>query len=338
MRDTTDSIGGTARMARRSAAAMLRAVSIQGGTVTTILIGVDDSGRSEDAVAFGRRLAEATSGRVVVACAFPYSDIPSRAANLTYREALKTDATRTARRMAELLSNVPAERIHTAVAANPSPPHALHDLAEAEQAAIVVVGSTHTGRAGRVMPGSTAERLLHGAPCAVAVVPEGYRGATHPSIAHIGVGYNGTAESKAAVAAAAEAARALDAELTVIGVVEADLYGAPAMTGGPSYNILRKDLETAVQSDLDEVVAGLPGVATVTACLDGDPSERLVAASERLDLLVVGSRGYGPLHAVLAGGVSGRVIRAAHCPVIVVPRGVEAPLGELFGASVATSV
>jgi nucleotide-binding universal stress UspA family protein len=307
--------------------------------VTTILIGVDGSGRSEDAVAFGRRLAGATSGRVVVACAFPYSDIPSRAANLSYREALRTDALRTARRLGELLSNVPSERIDTVAVANPSPPHALHDLAEAENAAIVVVGSTHTGRAGRVMPGATAERLLHGAPCAIAVVPEGYRNVTHPSIARIGVAYDGSAESKAAVAAAAEAARVLGAELTVIGVIEADIYGAPAMTGGPSHNFLREDIETVVRSGLDEVVAGLPdGVRAVTACLEGEPAERLVTASERLDLLVVGSRGYGPLRAVLTGGVSGRVIRGAHCPVIVVPRGVEAPLGELFGASVATSV
>jgi len=39
--------------------------------VGTILIGVDESERSEDAVAFGRRLARVTSGRVSVACAFP---------------------------------------------------------------------------------------------------------------------------------------------------------------------------------------------------------------------------------------------------------------------------
>jgi hypothetical protein len=32
---------------------------------------------------------------------------------------------------------------------------------------------------------------------------------------------------------------------------------------------------------------------------------------------------------VLVGGVSGRVMRSAACPVIVAPRGVEAPLGAL---------
>jgi nucleotide-binding universal stress UspA family protein len=50
-------------------------------------------------------------------------------------------------------------------------------------------------------------------------------------------------------------------------------------------------------------------------------AETLVERSRGLDLLVAGSRGYGPLR-----GVSGRLSREAHCPVIVVPRGVEARL------------
>lgn len=57
-------------------------------------------------------------------------------------------------------------------------------------------------------------------------------------------------------------------------------------------------------------------------------SER-VDRSHDLDILVIGSRGYGPLHAVLLGGVSGRVIRDAACPVIVVPRGAKVPLEQL---------
>jgi nucleotide-binding universal stress UspA family protein len=47
-------------------------------------------------------------------------------------------------------------------------------------------------------------------------------------------------------------------------------------------------------------------------------------------VLVSGSRGYGPVRAVLTGGVTGRVLRDAACPVIVLPRGVESPLGALF--------
>ena len=43
----------------------------------------------------------------------------------------------------------------------------------------------------------------------------------------------------------------------------------------------------------------------------------------------MGSRGYGPLRVVLVGGVSGKVIRSAHCPVVVIPRGAASTLGEL---------
>ena len=46
-----------------------------------------------------------------------------------------------------------------------------------------------------------------------------------------------------------------------------------------------------------------PGVEADFAV--GDPAEILTEASEQLDLLVLGSRGYGPLHAVLVGGVAG---------------------------------
>ena len=49
-------------------------------------------------------------------------------------------------------------------------------------------------------------------------------------------------------------------------------------------------------------------------------AEILADASEELDLLVLGSRGYGPLHSVLVGGVAGRVVREAACPVLVLPR------------------
>ena len=62
----------------------------------------------------------------------------------------------------------------------------------------------------------------------------------------------------------------------------------------------------------------------------GDPADFLVAASERLDLLICGSRGYGPARSVMLGGVSRRVTTEAHCPVIVLARGTEAGLEALI--------
>jgi nucleotide-binding universal stress UspA family protein len=144
--------------------------------------------------------------------------------------------------------------------------------------------------------------------------------------------------AKTALAAGVELARTLNAELEVISVISATLYSSPAIMGGPSYNELHDDVVAAVREDLNAAVAAIPyGVQAKPILLEGEPPDQLVERSAGLDLLIMGSRGYGPLRAVLAGGVSGRVTRSAHCPVIVLPRGIEAPLDELFGAKATTS-
>jgi nucleotide-binding universal stress UspA family protein len=307
--------------------------------VGTILIGVDASERSEDAIAFGRQLASATEAHVIIANAFPYSDAPSRASSAPYRNALREDAMSTVHRMRDLLEGVPEDRMIVRVAADPSPAKLLHDLAHSEGAALVVVGSTHTGTVGRVLPGSTGERLLHGAPCSVAIVPKDYRLRDAAPIARIGVAYNSTPEAKAAATAAAALARALGAQLEVIGVVAPESYNTPALMGAPAFPAIREELEERVQSELDAVVAELPSsITAITGRRTGEPIAELTARSAELDLLIVGSRGYGPLHAVIAGGVSGRLMRNAQCPVIVVPRGVEAPLEQLFGGGATATV
>ena len=76
---------------------------------------------------------------------------------------------------------------------------------------------------------------------------------------------------------------------------------------------------------------GCPSDVTAESVrLAGDPADQLGEHSAGLDLMLAGSRGYGPLRSVLVGGVSGRLMRTVQCPVIVVPRGVQAPLATLF--------
>ena len=88
--------------------------------------------------------------------------------------------------------------------------------------------------------------------------------------------------------------------------------------GHAVYNDTLKEQATG---ELDAAVAGLDGDPRGEPFFAvGVPAEILAEASSDLDLLVVGARGYGPLHAVLVGGVAGRVVREAACPVIVLPR------------------
>ena len=53
----------------------------------------------------------------------------------------------------------------------------------------------------------------------------------------------------------------------------------------------------------------------------GEPVDALVGLSERADVVVCGSRGYGPFRSVLLGGVGHGLLREAHCPVVMIPRG-----------------
>jgi nucleotide-binding universal stress UspA family protein len=294
--------------------------------MSEIVIGVDGTERGEDAVAFGRRLAAFAGARLVLVHAFPYDDIRGRATSLAYRDDLREGA--------EALLSAVRDRYRleasTRAVACTSPARALHEVAEQNGAALVAVGSSHVGRARRVLPGSTAERLLHGSPCAVAVVPSDYREKEHAAPRRIGCGLDGSEESKAALRGAAELARALGAELEVIRAFKPQRAMVDAE--------MLADYEIEARAQLDEAVKDLPPELQASgAFVEYEPAEALVERSHELDLLVIGSRGYGPLHAVLLGAVSGRVTRDAACPVIVVPRGAKVPIESLLAAGQATA-
>ena len=67
-----------------------------------------------------------------------------------------------------------------------------------------------------------------------------------------------------------------------------------------------------------ERIGALGGVEPHSAY--GDPVEELTLYSASLDLLVVGSRGYGPLGRLVYGGVAQRLARTARCPLLVLTR------------------
>ena len=294
--------------------------------MSEIIIGVDGTERGEDAVAFGARLAAFAGARVVLANVFPYDDTRSRATSLAYRETLREESDA----MLAAVRDRHGIDASTRAIAGASPARALHEFAEDEHAALVVVGSSHVGRVRRVLPGSTAERLLHGSPCAVAVVPKGYRESEHAAPQRIGCAIDGHDEAMAALRGAAELARALDAQIDVIRAFAPDVAPVDAE--------MLADLEIEARTNLDETVKALPPALNgATVFVERDPADVLVERSHELDLLVMGSRGYGPLHAVLLGGVSGRVIRDAACPVIVVPRGAHVPLEALLSAGKAAA-
>src|SRR5436190_3062473 len=216
-----------------------------------------------------------------------------------------------------------------------SAPRALHDAAEKTGAGLLVIGSTNRGQSGRMAIGSTAQRLMHGAPCPIAVVPHEWE--PGGGVQTIGVAYVDAPEGHEALRAGATLAKATGGKLRVLSAAKPHGFsathgGGDAMTHAVTY----EDIGSALRADAERGVMEIVGEAGVPIEPDvsvGDPAEFLIGASKHVDLLVCGSRGYGPRRAVLLGGVSGRVTAEAHCPVIVLARGVEGSLDALLGES-----
>ena len=194
-----------------------------------------------------------------------------------------------------------------------SAPVGLRDVAVAEQAELIVIGSTHRGFLGRVVPGSVGERLLSQAPCAVAVAPRGFARGEHFGLGLVGVAFDGSQESEAALDVAERLAARLDARLRVITIVP-----RPASTGDRTLGAVLDDHGREIQRQASERVQ--PSADVEFALEQGDPVPSLARHGVDLDLLVTGSRGYGPIRRMLLGGVSGGAMQAAACPVLVVSR------------------
>jgi nucleotide-binding universal stress UspA family protein len=174
----------------------------------------------------------------------------------------------------------------------------------------------------RVFPGSTANRLLSGSPVAVAVAPVGYAD-RQPEGDAVGCGYDGSPAAREALKWAAEFARQGRRALRVLAVQRQLAFGHVGVTGAFGAKSANDELRAELAEDLEQAVAELPIESVESEILEGDPVQRLAESSAGVALLVLGSRGYGPMRTVLLGSVSAGVVRTAACPVLVVPSGVE---------------
>jgi nucleotide-binding universal stress UspA family protein len=297
--------------------------SSEASDVPRLVVGYDGRERSDDAAVLARDLAKPLGAELLVAAAVDYE--PARIDVSNYNESRSAFFNETFDRAAAVLEGVEFRRIEL----QDTPAHGLQRLAESTRAALVVVGSCHRGPAGRIFPGSVAERLLHGSPCPVAIAPPGY-GDKDGWIRSIAVAVDGRRPSRLASDFAVELARRLNAHLTLLRV-------GPDLHWGVVEPPPLEEIDEANRRSLKAALAEIPAdVESDSHYYVGDPAEELVRHSAGHDLLVLGSRGYGPIRSVLLGGVSSFVVRNAATPVVVVPRGAEtgdAPHHKLLGAT-----
>lgn len=279
--------------------------------MSTVIVGLNESEEAQDALRLAKALANAWDADIHVVAVLSFETL------MVDPDEYERMRQRHFDRVFELAENELGGNYTPHRVDDISPPAALTNVAEETSADAVVIGSAHRGPIGRVLLGDVGQRLAHGAPCPVVVAPRGLGRRERVGFGQVGVGYDGTPESGTALAAAVELARQFGGSLRLIGVVPRFL--TPGRIGGTDVGfsqLLRENLE----KELEEAKSSIEGLEVETTVSVGDAADELATQGSELDLLVIGSRGYGPLRRVLLGGVSGKVMRSAPCPVVVVPR------------------
>ena len=272
-----------------------------------IVVGVDEDKGSRDAIAVAKRML-ARDGELTLAHVHTGDPHIYRGASAAYEASARE-------RALELLERTREEtgvEAHLRWRRSHSVGRGLHELCEVIGADLLVVGSSRRGLLGRVLIGDDTRAALNGAPCAIAIAPAGY--VTEPvGMREIGVGYDGSPESEHAL----ELARLLALELgATLSAFEAIALPATALSTGP---LPFDEMVSRLVAEARDRIAALGDVEPHAAY--GEAAEELAVYSASLDLLVVGSRGYGPIGRLIHGSTSQELARTARCPLLVLPRG-----------------
>jgi nucleotide-binding universal stress UspA family protein len=272
-----------------------------------VLIGVEGGPHGRDAMALASRLVQA-DGKLTLINVFSGSTMPIDAVTPGMVE---EDRARARTLLEGELAAAPVEAEILAVDAMTAG-EGLHLAAERLGADLLVVGSCGRGPFKRVLLGDDTRASLNGAPCAVAVAPSGYAEHVGP-FATIGVAYDGSPESVAALEAARDLATTTHASVSALQVISVSYYeymGMMAPSGGGIDELVKA---------ADREMKKLPGVAGRAEY--GLAGEELAAFSGEVDLLIVGSRNYGPARRLMVGSTSNHLQRHARNPLLILPRG-----------------
>jgi nucleotide-binding universal stress UspA family protein len=283
--------------------------ALKSNSVGAIVVGLGDSDRSADALALAHLLAESLGAPLVLAHNQPREAV---------REFLASEDDQLMRSLsnaglAQVQDLVSNHKPEFRVARAKTKADGLRQIAEQANAQLIVIGHSKPSGLGRLRPRSVGERLLSGARLPVAIAPRGYANAEH-SLSLIASAFDGSPESRRALEWAAHLTTSAAGRLRVISV------HAPVPVAGLGF--VAQSLDPGLRQDLKREQAA--AIATLDGSVeahvrDGSPAGVLVEASREADLLVMGSRGRGPLPAALLGSVAHYVAPRAACPLVIHP-------------------
>ena len=129
---------------------------------------------------------------------------------------------------------------------------------------------------------------------------------------------DGSENNKVAIEHAIALAKELNADITALSVIDrsylSSLYESiPLPEFSPEVDeVSRRAVDCAVKEGQKM------GVRITGKVIDGHPADEIIKASKDYDLIVMGSLGRSGMSHLLIGSVAEKVVRFAHCPVLVI--------------------
>jgi nucleotide-binding universal stress UspA family protein len=183
-----------------------------------------------------------------------------------------------------------------------------------KRADLIVTGSARDGAPGRVTLDPADRLLLEGVTSPVAVAPRGLAGRDDYMLRRIAVGIDGGRGAAVALDLAVRFALRHDARLRLIAVAEIG-FGL----GGAARHADPREVQR-LAGRLEHATDDLTGVPVETELREGVADQIILGLAREVDLLVLGSRAaYGNAGRVVIGELAARILRAAPCPVLIVP-------------------
>lgn len=291
------------------------------------LVGYTADRGGREALALGRLLALSAGESLIVCTIVPETwGYPSPArVDAEYAAFLDRHARRAlARVRATLGVEVQADMVARSAS---SVVAGLAGVAEDTRAALIVLGSARHGPVGRFTVGSVTEGLQQVAPVPVALAPKGYRPAADTRVPRITCAWAPVPGSDAVLAAATALCREHHAPLRLATLVVRDRQMYPSGVGYDIENMVANEWRAEAQAAQRKALMAVPAdVAATGAIGDGSDWRKALEALDWLpgEPLLVGSSHRGAIARILLGADSGRIIRSARAPVIVLPRAAEA--------------
>ena len=195
---------------------------------------------------------------------------------------------------------------------------------------LLVIGSHGRSGVERLLLGSVTEKVVRKSPCPVMVVPPRAQNAAGAGLIHGGrprilCAVDFSDASVGALEYAMSLAEEADADLSLLHVVEVPPELLEHIPVPDDFDV--EQCHAAARAACLERLRALvpPSVRTYchveTVAMEGAAYRQILkrSAEQKTDLIVMGVHGRGAVELLLFGSNTARVIRAATCPVLIVP-------------------